>query len=104
MAGKDRTGLVTALLLRLAGVPREAVGDDYAVTEINLREATERWIAEAQTDEERDFRRRVSATPAEAMVGVLEELEERHGGVDAYLLAGRATRGDLDTARARLLE
>jgi len=104
MAGKDRTGLVTALLLRLAGVPSEAIGEDYAVTEINLREATERWIAEAQTDEERDFRRRVSGTPAEAMVGVLEELEERHGDVGAYLQAGGATPAAIGAVRARLLE
>ncbi|MES2093604.1 MAG: tyrosine-protein phosphatase [Actinomycetota bacterium] len=36
-AGRDRTGLVTALLLRLAGVPVETIADDYeaAVRRVN---------------------------------------------------------------------
>ena len=36
-AGRDRTGLVTALLLRIAGVPIETIADDYeaAVRRIN---------------------------------------------------------------------
>ena len=36
MGGKDRTGLVAALLLRLAGVSREAIGADYALSGPNL--------------------------------------------------------------------
>jgi protein-tyrosine phosphatase len=35
MGGKDRTGVVSALLLRLAGVPHEEIGADYAVTAEN---------------------------------------------------------------------
>jgi protein-tyrosine phosphatase len=38
-AGRDRTGMVTALLLHAAGIPREVISEDYAlaVTAINDR-------------------------------------------------------------------
>ena len=101
-AGKDRTGLVTALLLRLAGVGVPAVAADYAVSAENLRERSRPWIEEAETEEELRRRRRIAATPAEAMVGVLEELQRRHGGVAAYLRGGGASDDVLERARARL--
>jgi protein tyrosine/serine phosphatase len=104
MAGKDRTGLVTAVLLSLAGVPREEIGIDYAVTEANLAEGIAQWIDEAETDRDRDWRRRIGVAPAEAMVGVLDDLETRHGGVEEYLLAGGVTADDLAAARGRLLD
>ncbi len=47
MAGKDRTGLVSALLLRLTGVPVADVAADYAVSERNLEAYSGPWIAEA---------------------------------------------------------
>jgi protein-tyrosine phosphatase len=102
MGGKDRTGLVTALLLRLAGVDDEQIGADYAASEERLRPRHEAWVAEAGTEAERERIRRISAAPAEAMVGVLEELERRYGGVDAYLRAGGLTDDDLRLVRDRL--
>lgn len=102
-AGKDRTGLVTALLLRLAGVSRQDVADDYAVSERNLAPLNEAWIAEAHDESERARRRRISATPSEAMNGVLDELERRYGDIRRYLRAGGATDDVLDAARDRLV-
>lgn len=103
-AGKDRTGLVTALLLRLAGVPRADVAADYALSEANLRSRAEPWIAGAPDPTERARREWISSTPADAMLGVLEELETRYGGVEAYLREGGATDTDVAAARARLLD
>jgi protein-tyrosine phosphatase len=101
-AGKDRTGLVAALLLRLAGVGPEDVAADYAESEANLAELTALWAAEAPDEEERLRRVQLSRTPREAMLGVLEQLDRRHGGVREYLLAGGATEAELDRAVARL--
>ena len=101
-AGKDRTGLVTALLLRLAGVSIEEIAEDYALSGANLRERARPWIEEAETDEELRRRERISATPAEAMAGVLEELQRRYGGVAGYLREGGATEEMLERARVRL--
>ena len=54
-------------------------------------------------DAERARRRRIAATPARAMHGVLVELERRYGGVREYLLAAGASEDDLARARARLV-
>jgi protein-tyrosine phosphatase len=101
-AGKDRTGLISALLLRLAGVSRADIGADYAVTEENLRPAWSEWVDAAEDDEERARRRGLAGAPAEAMAGVLEELERRYGSVRAYARAGGASERDLDALVAKL--
>lgn len=102
MGGKDRTGLVTALLLHIAGVDDTQIAADYAASEARLRPRHEAWIAEAGTEAERERIRRISASPPEAMIGVLETLGRRYGSVEAYLRAGGLTDDDLQLVRARL--
>lgn len=100
--GKDRTGLLAALLLRLAGVPIAEIAEDYSLSEKYLLPRHERWFADAADEADLARLRRIAATPAEAMRRVLEELERRHGTVAAYLETSGATREDLERARARL--
>jgi protein-tyrosine phosphatase len=102
VGGKDRTGLVCALLLRLVGVPLDAVADDYGLSEQNLAERTERWLAAAANEEEREWRRRVSEAPREAIVEVLAALDERYGGAEAYLHAAGVDDASLSRLRRRL--
>jgi protein tyrosine/serine phosphatase len=102
MGGKDRTGLVTALLLHIAGVDDEQIAADYALSEERLHPRHKAWLAEAATEAERERIRRIAATPAESMAGVLDELERRYGSVEAYLGAGGLTDDDLRLARERL--
>jgi protein-tyrosine phosphatase len=104
MGGKDRTGLVAALLLRTAGVDAASVADDYALSGANLQEMHDAWIAGAADDDDRALRIRISATPVEAMLGVLATVEERYGGVEGYLLAAGVDERELETIRARLRE
>jgi hypothetical protein len=101
-AGKDRTGLVSALLLRLAGVGVAEIGADYAESERNLAPLWKSWIDEGEDEAERERRRLLTATPAVVMTGVIDELERRHGDVRAYLRAGGATEDSLDGVVARL--
>jgi protein-tyrosine phosphatase len=101
-AGKDRTGLVSAVLLRLAGVSLDDVGADYALTEENLRAVWSEWVELAEDEDERERRRRLLATPAAAMVSVLTELEARYGTVRAYASAGAVSDRDLDRLVDRL--
>lgn len=100
--GKDRTGLVVALLLRLAGVSITEIAADYALSERNLRRSAEAWIADAPDEAERERRTRISATPFAAMVAVLEELERRHGSVAGYLHAGGIDQETIDRAADQL--
>ena len=100
--GKDRTGLVSAFLLRLAGVPIEEIATDYSLSEERLRTRHEKWFAQAADEAELERLHRISKTPASSMVQVLEELERRYGSIAGYLKAGGATDEELERARRRL--
>jgi protein-tyrosine phosphatase len=100
--GKDRTGLLTAFLLHLAGVGTDEIAQDYALSEERLRTRHEQWLAQAQSEEERERLKRISQTPADAMKGVFEELARRYGSVEEYLRRAGLTDDELARARARL--
>jgi protein-tyrosine phosphatase len=103
MGGKDRTGLVVALLLTLVGVPPEQIAEDYGLSARNLAPRSAQWIEQAVDETQREWRRRVVRGEPQAMLHVLIELEARYGSVRDYLLAGGATEEDIDRARARLV-
>ncbi len=102
--GKDRTGLVCALLLRLAGVDAETVAADYALSGPRLATTLERtWPDDPGAGEaERRSRDRASRSPHDAMLRVLEELERRHGGVEGYLRAAGLDDERIERLRRRL--
>lgn len=103
VGGKDRTGLVSALLLRLCGVPVAAIDADYAATEANLRALHDEWVAAAADSHERLRRERLAASPAGTMEQVLAWLDAEQGGAAPYLRRAGATDADLDRIRDRLL-
>jgi hypothetical protein len=102
-AGKDRTGLTCAMLLRLAGVGINDIAADYGLSEDNIRSIIDPWADAAPDDRERALRLRIGASPPQVMADVLAELEQRHGAVRRYLLDAGADPGTLDRARNRLL-
>ena len=102
MGGKDRTGLVAALLLRLAGVSVADIAADYGLSAENIKPLWQIWVEDAGDENERELRRRLSASPAEAMAQVLETLERERGSVRQYLLDAGASDKDLDHVVARL--
>jgi protein-tyrosine phosphatase len=102
VGGKDRTGLLTAFLLHLAGVSAEDIAADYALSEERLRPRHEGWFAAAESDEELERLQRIAQTPAESMIGVFEALDERYGGVAGYLRSAGVSDEELALARARL--
>jgi protein tyrosine/serine phosphatase len=102
-AGKDRTGLVAALLLRLAGVDHATIGADYAVTAENLRPRWEIWLQEARDEEERAKLEKLSQTPADAMARVVQEIEDRYGDVASYLRAAGLSDEQVERLRERLV-
>jgi protein-tyrosine phosphatase len=100
--GKDRTGLLTALLLHVSGVGVDEIAADYALSEERLRPRHEQWLAEAESEEERERLERIMQTPVESIKGVFAELARRHGSVEGYLRDTGLTDDELDRARARL--
>jgi protein-tyrosine phosphatase len=104
MGGKDRTGLVSALLLDLAGVPRETVGADYALTAECLRPLDEEYLATGPgTRAEREQELGAFMPRAAVMIEVLDRLDRDHGGAQAYLEHAGVARTDVERLRARLL-
>jgi protein tyrosine/serine phosphatase len=103
MGGKDRTGLITALVLRLVGVDAEVVGADYALTEEALAPTAGEWIAAAPDEAERRRRVLLQPAPAAAMTAVVARLDERYGSVRDYLRGAGVTDDALERVRERLL-
>lgn len=86
-AGKDRTGVVTALAMTVAGVDRATIVADFALSNRD----TERrlgWLAahqRAPAGDHPDELRRRFGVPVEAITTFLAGLDARFGGVGGYL-------------------
>ncbi len=102
-AGKDRTGLVVALALGVAGAAPGTIAADYAVTGERLAPYVEKYLATIEDERQREFWRGHQATPVEFMLDVLEHLDEKYGGVTAYLRQGGMTDEQLTALRERLV-
>jgi protein-tyrosine phosphatase len=103
-AGKDRTGIVSALLLSLAGVPDELVAEDYAASGPGVAALCSGWFAAAGSEAERELRQRICRSPEATMLDVLTWLRESTGGAEGYLRQAGLDGGQLDRLRTRLLE
>jgi protein-tyrosine phosphatase len=100
-AGKDRTGLVAAMLLSLAGVEDDDIGADYHQTDVQLAKQYEVWIAEAP-HEKRDAFRAELMCPPERILGVLDHIDRRWGGVASYLEDAGMEPADIDRVAGKL--
>ncbi len=104
-AGKDRTGLVAALLLSLAGVSDEIIAQDYALTGEYLVErfAQRRANALAAGDDMARFEIMHAYAP-ETMLTTLNYLRERYGSIPDYLRACDVSEAHIATLRTMLVE
>jgi protein-tyrosine phosphatase len=105
-AGKDRTGLVTALILEVIGVPDEVIAADYALSHASsLAPGTARQIARIQAVSSvgRWLDLGALGSPPKVIHTALAHVRARSGTVADYLLANGLTRGDLASLRAALI-
>jgi protein-tyrosine phosphatase len=100
-AGRDRTGVVTALLLRAAGVRRDAVVADYRRTEENQALIADRHALAAGFPGGRAALAGLR-TP-EAIEHVLDVVDGHSGGTAGWLLAHGASEADLARWSERLV-
>jgi protein-tyrosine phosphatase len=103
--GKDRTGLVAALILGALGVADEDIAGDYALTAGLLPVLLERNRARADARGVAPEVVQHSSLTAEAatMLSVLTRLRAEHGSVDGYLEAHGAAPETLAALRVGLL-
>jgi protein-tyrosine phosphatase len=97
VAGKDRTGVIAALLLALADVLPAAIAADYAASTANLQEA---YLRRYGNDDPAAVIEAVRC-PEEAVYNMLDYLD-RAGGTRAYLRGIGLTNAQIDRLRARL--
>ncbi len=102
-AGKDRTGVVVAIALSVAGARRDAVVADYLATGENIEgivarlAATPTYSSEISADDPQ-----VHAPREGAMERVLELLDHDHGGVAGWLESHGFTADEQAALRRRL--
>jgi protein-tyrosine phosphatase len=105
-AGKDRTGIITALLLSSLGVPDATITDDYRLSEHSLAPSIA-WANDndlAWATLMASLPPSVLAAPPTAVPRFLGALREQYGSVDDYLFGAGLDRDVLDLLRARLLQ
>jgi protein tyrosine/serine phosphatase len=102
-AGKDRTGVVCALALAVAGVAHDDIVADYAQTAEVIDALVTKLAASPTYAEDMVTRDVASHTPrAETMDRVLRLLDERHGGPLGWLSAHGFGAEEQAALRARL--
>ncbi|MGJ6964660.1 tyrosine-protein phosphatase [Streptosporangium sp. G11] len=102
-AGKDRTGVVCALALEVAGATREAIVADYVATADRLEGILARLRASATYRDDLDTRPADDHRPRpEYIEQFLRVLDERFGGPLEWLASHGWTEADSRSLRARL--
>jgi protein-tyrosine phosphatase len=104
-AGKDRTGVISAIVLGLLGVPDEVIVADYVATRENLDAIVDRLNALE------GYRTMLAALPPDTMhanpetiVEFLERLRARFGSVEDYAMGAGVSEPAIARLRARLIE
>ena len=105
-AGTDRTGIISALLLGLAGVPADTIVDDYALSAHGLRlRVLDEGIPDYLAD--RDFTQEEPPeilAPPEAMERTLQHLSDKYGGIEPYVRHIGLTDAQINDIRNMLRE
>jgi protein-tyrosine phosphatase len=102
-AGKDRTGVVVALALSVAGVPRDRIVADYVATADRLPELLARLRASDTYRDDLDSRPDDAHRPRpETMELFLRHLDEHSGGPVGWLASAGFGPADVARLRSRL--
>ncbi|RCW44001.1 protein tyrosine/serine phosphatase [Halopolyspora algeriensis] len=104
-AGKDRTGVVCALLARAAGVRSDAIVADYVSTDRNMWRVLQRLAVSPTLPPgvDREAVSELISAPASAIEAVLARLDENEGGAAGWLQAQGAGRADITRWQQRFL-
>lgn len=85
-AGKDRTGIVAALLLGAVGVPNATIAEDYALSASPITHLIKQWreYAIQHGQDMQHFERDVGSN-SETMLNMLDYLTRHYGSTTNYL-------------------
>ncbi len=102
-AGKDRTGIIAALLLSLAGVDDDTIVNDYAMTATVAAPLLDRLRAEAlaRGGSPELIESFLTSEPMTMRI-LLDHVAQAHGGTAAYLSSIGLDRSTLEALKRRL--
>lgn len=103
-SGKDRTGLIAALILALLRVPDADIIADYVLSRVCLQPLQDEWLENGPG--ERVWREEASkwltSSPATTKA-VLTHLRRKYGGAESYVLDSGLSTTAMSLLRERLL-
>ncbi|GAA3591484.1 tyrosine-protein phosphatase [Kribbella ginsengisoli] len=102
--GKDRTGVLVALALIIAGVPEDEIVADYALTKTRLAAMLAEQLAAEPDESLHPQMIEYRDTRPESLTAILRHLDTTYGGPLPYLEQAGLTPADLSALRARLTE
>ena len=100
--GKDRTGMVSAMLLELAGVPRDQIVHNYALSAYYLKPMMDA-PAMKQMLAAQPAVARLMGSPPEAIEAFLDTLDKDYGGTATYLRTVGVSAANIAKLRDRLV-
>jgi protein-tyrosine phosphatase len=100
--GRDRTGMIAAILLRVAGVPDDEIVRDYVVTDERMEPLYAQWRTEMDDARRARFDRAIGEASA-PIRAALDHFDERYGGVEPYLAGGGVTSEEIAALRKALV-
>jgi protein-tyrosine phosphatase len=104
-AGKDRTGVLSAILLSLLGVDEELIVADYALSQDSMDKVIERLDSlRGYDDMWQELPPETLHARPETMRGLLDQMNERWGGVEGYVRGISIGDRELNRLRERSLE
>lgn len=106
-AGKDRTGVLAAVILGLVGADADTINHDYCLTRIGTEPAraflTTKLFKGRPIDLEDPLIRAYAKIPNDAMTLLIEGMGEKYGGVERYVTDQLGfSSDDIATIRANL--
>ncbi len=105
LAGKDRTGVVIALVLALLGVDDETIAQDYALSNLAMGRLRERAEAmPTRTLRSPELSNEVFSAKPSNIHSLFEALRTSHGSIEDYVVAAGVKPESVDDLRASLLE
>jgi protein-tyrosine phosphatase len=104
-AGKDRTGVVIALILAVLGVPDEIIAADYALSAVYLDAERTATIGQLQASTElaEETISALLSSPPQLILEVLDRVRAVGGSVEGYLRAYGLTDSGLARLRSALI-
>lgn len=112
--GKDRTGLMTCYLLSICGVSKADIAADYCVSQVYLEPVFAKMRSGqldigappqgAEDSAPQGMGDSFFKTPAEAMLTLINYLEEKYGGVVEYLRLIGISEEVMNKIRAKFVE